>query len=323
MTTGAAPGTATGWARSFDAASVEAWRAPDARRLLQLTLAALWLLDALLQLQPFMFSRSFGSAMLAGGAVGNPVAIGHPITWAAREVAANAAASNAVFCLVQLLIGLGIAWRPAVKAALSVSVAWSLGVWWLGEGLGGVLTGHSSPVSGAPGAALLYAVAAVLLWPTDRSAGAISPRCVAERPFGPAAARLAWLALWTSLCCFTLLPYNRAADGLSRMISQTARTDPAWLKSLDLRLASALAGHGGAASVVLGVLLGLVAICVFLPAGLARAALAIAAGIAVATWAVGQGLGGVFGPTATDPGTGPVLLLLCAHLLAAAHSSQE
>ena len=47
--------------------------------------------------------------------------------------------------------------------ALAASIAWALAVWWLGEGLGGVLTGAASPVTGAPGAALLYALAAVLL----------------------------------------------------------------------------------------------------------------------------------------------------------------
>jgi len=36
-------------------------------------------------------------------------------------------------------------------------VAWALGVWWFGEGLGGVLAGTASPVSGAPGPVLLGA----------------------------------------------------------------------------------------------------------------------------------------------------------------------
>jgi hypothetical protein len=47
------------------------WEAPDRRRSLQLALAALWLLDAVLQYQTFMFSQGF-PRMLAATAAGNP-----------------------------------------------------------------------------------------------------------------------------------------------------------------------------------------------------------------------------------------------------------
>jgi hypothetical protein len=44
---------------------------------------------------------------------------------------------NTVFATIQVLLGLGIAYRLAVRVALAASIAWSLGVWWFGEGLGG------------------------------------------------------------------------------------------------------------------------------------------------------------------------------------------
>jgi hypothetical protein len=47
------------------------WEAPGWRRGLQLALAALWLLDAVLQYQTFMFSQGF-PRMLAATAAGNP-----------------------------------------------------------------------------------------------------------------------------------------------------------------------------------------------------------------------------------------------------------
>ncbi len=59
--------------------------------------------------------------------------------------------TNAAFAAIQLLLALGIAWRPTVKLALGASVLWALGVWWLGEGLGEVLNSAASPVSGALG----------------------------------------------------------------------------------------------------------------------------------------------------------------------------
>jgi len=68
---------------------------------------------------------------------------------------------NTIFATIQLLIGLGIAFRPTVRLALAVSIAWSIGVWWFGEGLGGVLSGTASPLNGAPGAVIIYALLAV------------------------------------------------------------------------------------------------------------------------------------------------------------------
>jgi hypothetical protein len=120
-----------------------------AARVLQLALAGLWLLDGVLQYQAFMFSKGF-SRMLPDTAAGNPGVVGRPITWNASLVEQHAVLLNAVFATVQLLLGIGIAWRPAVRVALAASIAWSLGVWWFGEGLGMVLTGDTSLVNGAP-----------------------------------------------------------------------------------------------------------------------------------------------------------------------------
>ena len=151
----------------------------DIRRALQLVLATIWLVDGLLQLQPFMFSRAFGTQMLAATAQGNPSAIAHSITWADLVIGHHSVVADAIFAVVQVLIGFGIAWRPTIKPALAFSIVWSCGVWWFGEGLGGLFSGTANPVNGAPGAVLLYAVLAVLLWPTHRPGAA--PRFVAAR----------------------------------------------------------------------------------------------------------------------------------------------
>ena len=166
------------------AAAHERVAARDPRRALQLALGALWLLDGMLQFQPSMFGHGFAQ-MLAGSAQGNPAVVARPITWSAGLIGHHVVALNAIFAAIQLLLGLGIAWRPALKVALAGSVAWSLAVWWLGEGLGGVLAGTASPVDGAPGAVLLYGLLAVLLWPA-----AIWP------PAAPPCARSPWASLW-------------------------------------------------------------------------------------------------------------------------------
>ena len=78
----------------------------------------------------------------------------------------NVVAWNAVFATAQLALAAGLPCRLAVKAALAATIVWSVAVWWLGESLGGIFTGAASPLSGAPGAVILYALVAILAWPS-------------------------------------------------------------------------------------------------------------------------------------------------------------
>ena len=87
----------------------------ELRRALQLALGVLWLLDGMLQFQPFMFGRGFAQ-MLANGASGNPAAVARPVTWSATLIGHHQVGLNAAFATVQLLLGLGIAWRPTVRS---------------------------------------------------------------------------------------------------------------------------------------------------------------------------------------------------------------
>jgi len=239
MSESAVTGSAA-WRSRPGAVAAASWAAPDARRWLQLGLAASWLLDAVLQYQSFMFTRAFPQ-LLAGTAQGNPAVIADPITWSARIIAHHTTATNAAFASTQLLLALGIACRPTVTIALAASIPWALAVWWLGEGLGGVLAGTASPVSGAPGAVIIYALLAVLLWPADRAG---SSSFVAGRPLGAPAARAAWLVLWGSLAYFTLA--QTSPGGIRRTLAAMASGQRGWISAMDQATAGLLA-HGGAA----------------------------------------------------------------------------
>ena len=289
----------------------------DPRRTLQLALGALWLLDGMLQFQPAMFGRGFPQ-MLAGSARGNPAVVARPITWSAGIIGHHVVALNALFAAIQLLLGLGIAWRPAVKLALTGSVVWSLAVWWLGEGLGGVLAGTASPVSGAPGAVLLYALLAILLWPADRdptnrhpavgtrAARAPAAPFTAARAVGRPVAQASWLVVWLGLAALALLSASRA---IGRTIADTTPGEPAWLAGIDAHLASALTRNGLLVSVALAVVFVIVATGTFLPRAAARAIIVLAVALAAALW-LAQGLGGILTGSATDPDTGQLLALL-------------
>lgn len=299
-------GGRTAWRGRLGTEAVPARETPDARRALQLALAAIWLLDGVLQYQPFMFTSGF-ARMLAGTADSNPAIIARPITWNAAMVGHHLAALNTVFATTQLLIGLGIAFRPTVRPALAASVAWALGVWWLGEGLGGVLNGAASPLTGAPGAVIIYALLAMLLWPADRHRPApfTAARAVGARP-----ARALWLVLWLSLAYLALTPANRAPRGVSAMIAGLESGQPGWLSAIDRGAASLLAGQGLAASIVLAAALTVIAAGACLPHPAARAALLLAIVVAAVIWVVGEAFGMILAGGATDPNSGPLLILL-------------
>jgi len=282
----------------------------DVRRVLQLLLATAWLVDGLLQFQPFMFTRAFGTQMLAGTAQGNPSAIAHSITWGDLVVGHHSVVADSLFAGLQLLIAFGIAWRPALKAALALSMAWSVVVWWFGEGLGGLFSGTANPVSGAPGAVLLYAVLAVVLWPADRAG--TNPRFVAARAVGTSVARGVWVVLWALLAWFAVLGVNRSPQRLNQLVRQMATGQPRWLAGLDDHVAGALAQRGLGVSVALAAALGVVAVGVFLPPALARATTALALVLGAAIWVLGENFGGIFTGTGTDPSSGPLLVLIAA-----------
>jgi hypothetical protein len=277
----------------------------DSRRKLQLALGAVWLLDGVLQYQPFMFSKGF-SQLLAGTAAGNPALIASPIAWSAGLIGHHLAVFNAIFATIQVALGLGIAWRPTARIALGASVAWSLGVWWFAEGLGGVLTGNASPVNGAPGAVIIYALLAVLLWPADRDGAA---PFVAGRAVGRRVAQALWLVLWASLAFFAVQPASRAPRAISGMITGLAPGQPGWLAWIDTHGASALSGHGLLTSIVLAVLLVIVACGTYLPSRAARAAIVLAVVLAAMIW-LAEGIGGIFTGGGTDPNSGLLLALL-------------
>jgi hypothetical protein len=281
-----------------------------ARRGLQIALGVIWLLDAILQLQPYMFGPRFAS-MLAGAATGNPAIISGPILWTSHLVAGDPAPWNAAFALTQLAIAAGLLWRPAVKAALAGSIAWSLAVWWLGEGVGGLLTGTASPVTGAPGAVILYALIAVLAWPIPSASpgrGSVADASVLGRRGGKAA----WLLLWAGFSALLLLqPAVRAPGSLHGTLAANAAAEPGWLASLDHTAAAATGSHGTAVCIALAALFALAAAGILHPVT-TRAALIAATAAGLAIWVLGENFGQILTGMGTDPNTGPLLVLLAA-----------
>jgi hypothetical protein len=276
--------------------------ASDNRRIFQTALGLIWLLDGVLQFQPFMYSKGF-IALLTGTASGQPYWLASSIDWAAHITRHDMAVFNTVFALIQVAIGLGLLYRRTVKGALVLSFAWALGVWWFSEGFGMLFAGTANPLTGAPGAVLLYAIVGLLVWPGERRGGLLGAR----------GARTTWAALWLVMAWSWLLAPNSSANATANAIMSAP--GGGWLHSLQTNIASDAQGHG----LVIALVLALVSAAI----GLAVAAnwrpvpfVVLAIVLNMGYWVVGQGFGGIFYTnSATDPNAGPLFILLALVVL--------
>ena len=280
------------------------WPVPTRRRL-QVALGMIWLLDAALQYQPYMFTAKFVHQVIGPAIAGNPAWIAASQTWAAGLMVQHIALCNALFATIQLLIAAAILWPGTSKAGLAASIIWAIAVWWFGEGLGGIFAG-ASPLAGVPGAVVLYALIAVLVWPRDSDQPAVSVATCG--PAGRHLPRAAWLVLWGSFAYFLLLPANRGAGSLQGTFAGMASGEPGWLAGFDRDAASALAGDGAEVAIILAVCCALVAVSVFIPA-LTGPGIVLAVLLALFFW-LAQDFGGIFTGTGTDPNSGLLLVLL-------------
>ena len=276
-----------------------------ARRRLQLVLAGLWVLDGVLKLQPFMFTKDFAPMTLGVASSGAPFWLADPINWVRGIIVDHPVGPMVAFALIEILIGFAIAYRPTVRYGLLACLGWVPFLWFFAEGLGGMTAG-TGPFGGAPGASILYGALAVLLWPTDRTGASEAVRFVGART-----ARIVWLVLWGLLAVLSFLPHNAAADSISDTISNNVSGTPLWYTWLLNHAASWTAGRGAEVSITLGVLLALVALSVLAEdRRVVRAGLVLAIVISAVIWVFGEGLGMPFMGMATDPDTGPLLAVI-------------
>ena len=278
-----------------------------AASMLRRALGVLWLADALVKLSlPFgdrPGDQWYEQIMTAEG---GPPGFHRILAWETQAFADH----PLLWWLpaaVELGIGGWLAIRPDSRRALAVSAGWAVVVWLAGEGMGGLLTGESSILGDFPGAALLYAVAAVILYPRR-----VPRPGAAEAGIMGQWSRMVWLALWIGAAFFTAMP-QLTMNGLDSMLTVTYIEAAGPLRSMDAAVLSWL-------TVGNTKLLGFAAAAVCLAVGFAvflgawpRAFLALAVLLVFAGWVVFQNFAGIYTGAATDVGTGPILILLaCA-----------
>ncbi len=274
------------------------------RRGLEIALGVLWLVDGALQFQPFMFTRDFFEGILGMANMGLP----GPVTSVNLSVAdlllAHPVLFNTIFATLQAALGLGLLLPRTANITRGVSIGWALGVWIVGEGFGGLGMDGTGLVTGAPGAAVLYAILGLALWPSVVDGGAIHCRRWV---------RYAWLVVWIGLALLEFEPLNHAAGVPAAQLVNAGQDEPAWLAEVNSAVGGVFAGNGLVFAVLIGLCAVFAGIGVF-DSRTRKAALIVGMVLAVFTGIFGQDLGGLFTGHATDPGSGPLLVLFAMSL---------
>jgi hypothetical protein len=232
---------------------------------------------------------------------GQPGWLASSMGWGAHLAGHHLGIYNTMFGSIQVLIGLGLLWRRTVKPALVLSFVWVFIVWWFGEAFGMLFMTMASPLTGAPGAVVLYAIVGVVVWPSGPG-GLLGVR----------GARIAWAVLWLLMAWLWLEAPSSSANATTNAIN-AAPSGMSWLSTAQDWAANAAKGDGLVIALVLAAASAAVAVAVaanWRP----KAFLALAIALNLAYWVFGQGLGGIFQGGATDPNAGPLFILLALAL---------
>jgi hypothetical protein len=273
-------------------------------------LGLLWLIDGVLQFQPYMFSRAFFVNVLGMAEMGS---VPRPITLITHSISvlmsSHAVLFNTIFATTQVAIGVGLLWSRSATIARFASIVWALGVWSVGEGFGGMFMPGVNPLEGAPGAVVLYAIIAIVCWPKRVEGDAVADCGL----LGGTVTRVLWIAFWIGTALLELEMANNAPNALASQLFELAQGEPAPIATMDRTAAHLVFGHGPELALLILIAQTLVGWWVLRPS---TRRLALGVGIAIATiyWIIGQNFGTIFTGQGTDPNTGPLIVLLALSL---------
>ena len=277
---------------------------PRGRRILRLSLGVLWIVDGLLQAQPAM-PGSLVQQTIAPALESAPDWLYSLVDPFTRVFLQHPVAADAVTVWIQVGLGIAILVGGAgrlARLALVASIGWAAFVWVFGEVLGGLTDPAVSWLTGAPGAALLYVVAAALL---------LLPWSSWETGQAPRLARGAVGLTLLAGAVLQALPRGGywSPTGLFNVFSDVAMSGvPAPAAAPVQWLANVIPPHAGLANAVLVATLAVLGTGLVIDAYRRQVSVA-AAVVCLLGWWFGQGFG-VFGGAATDPNTSVVLIVL-------------
>jgi cytochrome oxidase Cu insertion factor (SCO1/SenC/PrrC family) len=291
---------------------------PRWRAVLRIGFGLLWIIDGLLQAQPAMVGLP--TKVITPESAGSPAWVRSVVDWGTASWTFHPVQAAAAAVWIQLGIGV---WMLAARrgrwsqAAALAGAAWGLVVWVFGESFGNVFAPAQSFLTGAPGAALLYVVAGVLI--------ALPARTWASARLGR------WLLAGSGVFLVGMAVLQAwpgrgfwSGDGpLTAMIGEMSETSqPPPLASLVESFGRVVAAHGFAVNLIVVIVLAAAGLGLLSARPrLVRPAMLAAVALCAVDWVLVQDTG-VFGGLGTDPNSMiPVALLIIAACLAWTASS--
>ncbi len=301
------------WARSLSARAGLAAE-PAGRRLLRIGFGVLWIFDGLLQAQPAM-AAGLPSGVIKPAAATSPVWVQHLVNWAATSWSYHPIEAGAAAVWIQVGIGAWLLLAPSGRISRLgglVSAGWGVIVWIFGEAFGGIFApGQSFPL-GAPGSALFYCVAGLLLALPDRrwQAARLGRQLLAG--LGLFFVGMAVLQAWPGRGYWQGSAHGTPGSLAAMVQSMASTRQPGFLAGWLRSFQAFDVAHGFAVNLVLVIALAAIGTAVLTGRRRpARAALVLGTVLLLAIWVLVQDLG-FLGGVGTDPNSMIPLGLLAA-----------
>ncbi len=273
------------------------------RRTVRIVLGLFWLLDGALQLEPAKFASDYPLGNLAQSVMGAPEWVNRSIFAGIDPFVSHWALWNLGAGLIEVAIGLCLVSGKLTRVALGTSFAWALVIWWLGEGFGMLPSGFATVEAGAPGSALLYLAIGTLTWPSSERTD------VNQRGWAAL-----WSVLWIGAGVLHLPFVYSGGQVFQATLAENSSGEPGPLASARNWFGGIVTHHAGALIMVLALLEVAVGVSWLVDRRQLKIWLVLGIGLSLFFWVVVQQLGAVLTSGGTDPGSGPlmVLLALCA-----------
>ena len=295
-------------------------REPSGRRLLRISFGLLWIFDGILQAQSSM-PLGMAPQVLRPAAAASPTWVQHLENSVARIWSYHPIAAPASAVWIQVGIGLWLLLSPRgtwSRAAGLASVGWGLIVWVFGEAFGQIFAPGLTWLFGAPGAALFYVAAGLLVALPERSWSGPRLGRLILRATGLFFVGMAVLQAWPGRGYWQGQRGHGQVGTLTSMTQTMAQTpQPHWLASLVNAFSSFDAAHGWAVNLFVVVALAVIGTA-FLWArpAVVRPAVIAALVLCLAAWIFIEDLG-FLGGVGTDPNSMiPMALVFVAGYLA-------
>ncbi len=259
-----------------------------------------------MELQPKMFSNFLASLVLKFSVVNQPTIIHSQILFVINILVRHPAVFNLFFVLIQLGIGFLIINPRTVRLGLKVSIVWGLFIWYFAEGLGNLLTHSALLISGAPGAALLYVIIAIGLYPYKKTSSKYLLNWFSISVIG-------YYLIGIVLILANSMNLNMA---ISNLVHTNAMASTGLISTMQSHFANFIASQSHNIVFVILVCYLLLAGSVLMNSKIRSIGIYLGILLALFFWIIGQNFGGIFVGTATDLNSGPLVILMLLGLRA-------